>query len=277
MENNNVDLSVVNDFGDEWDKFDQSDVPFDELEHSFNKYFSLFPWDKIPENSVGFDMGCGSGRWAYFVTPLVGHLHCIDPAKPALDVAKKKLAEYDNCSFHNDTIDTALIDNNSMDFGYSLGVLHHIPDTEAGICKCVSKLKPGAPFLVYLYYALDNRPIWFKAIWRVSDLVRRVVSILPFKIKLMFSNSVALLVYFPLTKLSLLLEYLGVDVKNIPLSSYRHQSFYSLRTDSLDRFGTRLEKRFTKVEIEEMFQRCGLSDIKFRDGDPYWCAIGFKK
>ena len=44
------------------------------------------------------------------------------------------------------------IKDNSMDFGFSLGVLHHLPDPFEGIKSCVTKLKPGAPFLVYLYY-----------------------------------------------------------------------------------------------------------------------------
>jgi len=277
MDKCNVDLDVVDDFGKEWDEFNQNDVPYDELSNSFKKYFSLFPWDKLPTNSVGFDLGCGSGRWAYFVAQLVGHLHCIDPARSALDVAEYKLSRYNNCSFHNDTIDTVQLDDDSLDFGYTLGVLHHIPDTEAAIQNCVSKLKPGAPFLAYIYYAFDNRPYWFKVIWKCSDVVRRFVSRLPFKLKLLVSNVIALFVYYPLVKISLVLDYLGMDVSNIPLSSYRNQCFYSLRTDSLDRFGTKLEKRFTKDEIREMFQRCGLTDIAFRDGDPYWCVIGYKE
>ena len=36
-------------------------------------------------------------------------------------------------------------------------------------------IKPGAPFLLYLYYALDQRPAWFKAVWAASDVVRRGV------------------------------------------------------------------------------------------------------
>lgn len=27
---------------------------------------------------IGFDLGCGSGRWAFFVAPKVAKLHCID-------------------------------------------------------------------------------------------------------------------------------------------------------------------------------------------------------
>ena len=46
----------------------------------------------------------------------------------------------------------------TMDFGYSIGVLHHIPNTQLALNDCSRKLKSGAPFLVYIYYAFDNQP-----------------------------------------------------------------------------------------------------------------------
>jgi len=49
-----------------------------------------------------------------------------------------------------------------------------------------------------------------------------------------------------------------------------------MRTDALDRFGTRLEQRFTRDEIERMMQASGLEDIQFRDGPPFWVACGSK-
>ena len=50
-----------------------------------------------------------------------------------------------------------------------------------------------------------------------------------------------------------------------------------METDALDRFGTKLEKRFTKKEIKEMMHESGLSSIEFKDNEPYWIAIGYKK
>ena len=49
-----------------------------------------------------------------------------------------------------------------------------------------------------------------------------------------------------------------------------------MKTDFLDRFGTSLEFRFSEKEIIEMMQNYGLKDIKFYDGPPYWCALGYK-
>jgi len=169
------------------------------------------------------------------------------------------------------------MEDNSMDFGYSLGVLHHIPNTQKGINSCVAKLKPGAPFLLYLYYALENKPKWFRCVWQISNLIRKIISRLPYKIKYVISQLIAILIYYPLAKTSLLLEKFGYKANNMPLYSYRCRSLYGMRTDALDRFGTRLEHRFTAKQIKEMMEKAGLEKITFDDSIPYWKAIGYKK
>ena len=85
-----IDKDVIAGFGDEWTRFDQGDVSEDELNAIFMNYFSIFPWDSLPKEAVGFDLGCGTGRWAKFVAPKVGTLHCIDPSS-AIEVARKNL------------------------------------------------------------------------------------------------------------------------------------------------------------------------------------------
>ena len=66
-----------------------------------------------------------------------------------------------------------------------------------------------------------------------------------------------------------------MDVSNLPLSQYRNNSFYVMRNDALDRFGTRLEQRFSKAEIEAMMRRCGLDRITFSKTS-FWTAVGYK-
>ena len=174
----NKDQKTVEGFGDEWERFDQTGLSEREHKELFEKYFSIFPWSKLPNNPTGFDMGCGSGRWAKILAPRVGTLNCIDPSS-ALEVARKNLADLPNCEFHAKGVDDKPLSANSQDFGVSLGVLHHIPDTAKGISACVEMLKPGAPFLIYLYYDLDNRSFWFRSVWKVSNFIRYFVSKLP--------------------------------------------------------------------------------------------------
>ena len=273
----NVDERVVADFGKEWKTFNQEGLSGEVLHNAFNQYFHLFPFHKINAQSVGFDMGCGSGRWAKLMAPRVGTLNCIDPSPAALNQARANLEKQQNCTFECASVSGSTLANASQDFGYCLGVLHHIPDTLDGLKCCADKLRRGAPFLLYLYYRFDNKPLWFKAIWKASDIVRKGVSALPFPAKLLVSQCIALSVYWPLSRLSWLLEKLGVNVSNIPLSDYRNKPVYFLRTDALDRFGTKLEKRFTRSEMEQMMHDAGFENIRFSDRTPYWVAVGTKR
>ncbi len=272
----NADAETVEGFGDEWSRFDQSGVTPAELTELFDAYFAVFPWASLPADAVGFDAGCGSGRWARLAAARVGHLHCVDASDKALAVARRNLAWSPNVTFQHASIAEMPFADGSMDFGYSLGVLHHMPNTGAAVEACVRKLKPGAPLLLYLYYAFDNRPGWFRTIWKASDVTRRAVSRMPTPLRYAASQVLAASVYWPLARSARVLEKAGVDVDAMPLSAYRDRSFYVMRNDALDRFGTRLEQRFTRAGMKDLMEAAGLRDVRFHEGVPYWCAVGFK-
>ena len=272
----NVDKNVVAGFGDEWSRFDQSSLDDEELERLFDNYFDIFPWEALPDCAVGFDLGCGSGRWAKMVAPRVGTLNLIDPSPAALAVAKRNLADAKNAIFHVADAGCIPLEENSCDFGYSLGVLHHIPDTAAGLRECVKRLKPGAPFLLYLYYSFDNRPAWFRTVWHLSDIGRQAISRMPHSLRYGMSQLIAGTIYWPFARAAKVLEKTGMDVSHIPLSQYRETRFYTMRTDALDRFGTRLEKRFSKAEIETMMRDAGLEKITFSTTS-FWTAVGYRR
>ena len=78
-----------------------------------------------------------------------------------------------------------------------------------------------------------------------------------------------------ISKFLVLLE-LKKALKYIPLSYYHDKSFNIIRNDSLDRFGTPLEQRFSRNEIIEMMKSCGLEEIVVSEKEPYWHAIGKK-
>ena len=273
----NIDRETVKGFGEEWAAFDQSRLVGSEYQRLFVGYFGIFPFADLPSDAEGFDLGCGSGRWAAGVAPRVGRLHCIDPSERALAVARERLNNHANVDFHLASADSIPLADASQDFGYSLGVLHHVPDTAGALADCIRKLRPGAPFLLYLYYKLDDRPAWFRGLWRATDAARRLIASLPFGARKGVTTVIAATVYWPLARAAYLAEKAGLDVEAVPLSAYRYRSFYSMRTDSLDRFGTKLEQRFSRGEIETMMTKAGLTDIQFSEQPPYWVACGRKR
>ena len=274
MTKRNFDHHTVASFGDEWSRHRQSDLDQAELEEMFDHYFHIVPWERLPPDAAGFDMGTGTGRWARLVAPRLGTLDVIDASKEALEVARGNLAAHSNVRYHHATTDSVDLPPKSFDFGYSLGVLHHIPDTRSALADCVRLVRPGGVFLVYLYYRFDNRPGWFRAAWHLSDLARRGIHRLPPALKSLATDLLALTVYWPLSRFAALVEKLGLNPSVIPLSFYRDSSMASLRTDSRDRFGTPLEQRFTRAEIEQMMREAGLKDIRFSDRTPFWTAVG---
>ena len=278
MRNNthNVDPDTVVGFGQEWRRFDQNAMEPEEHALLFGEYFAIFPWDSLQPNPTGFDAGCGSGRWAAFVAPRVHTLYCIDASAVALGVARRKLAGEHNIVFHEASIAAMPIADASMDFGYSVGVLHHLPDPAAGLAACVRKLKAGAPMLIYVYYALENKPKWFRRLWRASDYLRGLISKMPFRVKTAIADLIAALIYWPLARSAHLAERFGFAPANWPLAAYRRRSYYTMRTDALDRFGTRLEHRMTRAETKAMMEAAGLRDIRFSGSTPFWCAVGHR-
>lgn len=272
----NLDRNTVDGFGLEWSAFDQSGLSEAERLFMFQKYFGIFPWTRLPTAAVGADIGCGSGRWASLVAPRVGELHCVEPSGKALSVAQGNLAGFKNVRFHQATVDAMPFPDASLDFAYSLGVLHHVPDTAAAIRSVAAKLKSGAPFLVYLYYAFDNRPAWYRLLWKASDWIRRVVARLPFRTRYALSQVVAVTVYWPLARAAHLLDRMGFLPGSWPLAYYKDNTFYTMRTDALDRFGTRLEHRFTKAEITAMLHAAGFAEVRFSEAMPFWCAVAIR-
>jgi ubiquinone/menaquinone biosynthesis C-methylase UbiE len=277
--NNNLDLKVARGFGREWSTFrqDPDHLSRAQREAIFDDYFGIFPWHLLPAGGgIGLDVGCGTGRWSVLVAPRVEHLHLLDPSAEALNIAKENLRDINNVSYHLNGVATIPLPPKSLDFAFSLGVLHHVPDTEAAIAAIAAKLKTNAPFLIYLYYALDNRPIWYRLLWRVTDLARFVVSRLPHPFRLVISQAVAALIYWPLARFARFVSRRGRSAGALPLSYYADKSFYVMRTDAYDRLCTRLERRFRRDQIERMLAQTGFKNVTFSSKQPFWCAVGIK-
>jgi len=269
MGNWNQDKRTVSGFGEQWTRFDQSALTETENQKLFQEYFSLIEWSA---DARVLDMGCGSGRWAKLVAPRCKELVAADASEEALAVARQNLANCGNVSLVHASPENLPDAAGRFDLIYSLGVLHHIPDTSKAIHDLAARLNTNGQLLLYLYYAFDNRPMWYRMLWRISDLMRRLIASLPFAVRSMVCDSIAATVYWPMARIAFIFNL----PRSWPLSVYRDRSFYTMRTDALDRFGTKLEKRFTQKQIEEMVADAGLTEIRFSPNEPYWVVCGRK-
>jgi len=272
----NLDQKTVESFGEEWTKFSSFDK--DEIERMGNEYFDLLAATSVNKDSYVLDVGCGTGRWSYYLSPKVKFVEAIDPSD-AVFSAVQLTSGKPNIRVTKAGVSSIPFDDATFDFIFSLGVLHHIPDTTGAIKRIFQKLKPGGYFLVYLYYNLDNRGKTYKIIFQLSNMIRKMISKMPKGLKHFLAELIAFIIYMPFVFLARFFKILFPKknfYKKIPLSYYHNKSLTIIRNDALDRFGTPLEKRFSRVEIENMLREAGFTNIVFSEGTPFWHCIAQK-
>ncbi len=270
----NLDQGVIDSFGHEWATFDYGETETSEaLDAQFMAYCAPIDLNQFnPKTSVAGDFGAGSGRWASRLIQYFSLVYALEPSDGASTVLKKKFSGEAKIMVLQETVGANSIPLASLDLAMSLGVLHHIPDTSLAIRDVSRRIKPGGVFLCYLYYSLENKPTFYKLIFKAVDGVRRVISVLPQRIKQLVTSAIAALIYWPLARFSKVLNKLGVNTSNIPLHHYADMPFVMLANDALDRFGTSLEQRFSKAEITDMLRAAGfdIATLKFSDSEPFW-------
>jgi len=254
-------LDIQFTFGQEWQAFDQI-IP--EHEQEFKEYFDLINL-KLMHNQRVCDLGCGSGRWSHFIAPHCRELILVD-FSDAIFVARRNLADNPNTLFFMADIAQLPFRADFADFIFCLGVLHHMPDNALMLVRKLSYFAPK--LLVYLYYALDNRPWYFRRIlWLTTVLRHQLARYQNPKGRQCLTTILTLCLYMPWVLLARLVAPLKLD-HYVPLSYYQHKTFARIRQDCYDRFFTRIEQRFSQKQILELQDT--YSRIQISPHVPYW-------
>ncbi len=277
----NLDQGVIDGFGHEWAAFDYAETETAAaLDAQFAAYCAPLDLSQFdPETSVAGDFGAGSGRWSSRLAPYFSRVYALEPSDGASQVLRDKFAGDSKIVVLQETVGVNSIPPASLDLAMSLGVLHHIPDTALAIKDVSRSIKPGGVFLCYLYYNLENKPVYYKLIFKGVNIVRRVISASPQKVRRLNATVIAAVIYWPLARLSKAFSKLGRNTSNLPLHHYVDMPFVMLANDALDRFGTSLEQRFSKAEITEMLCAADfdLTTLKFSEIEPFWTFTVNKK
>ena len=103
---------------------------------------------------IVLDVGCGSGRFTMAMAMMGARLaHGVDLGATSLETARRvaKEAGLPNVEFRVGDALALPYDDQSFDFVWCNGVLHHTEDIERGLRELYRVLKPGAQAFVYLY------------------------------------------------------------------------------------------------------------------------------
>ena len=211
----NIDQEVVKTFGEEWLKF--KNYSDEEIRTSGMMYFDILNDQIINKECYALDIGCGTGRWTKYLSNKIGFVEAIDPSN-AVFAADHLLNGTENVRITKASVETIPFDDETFDFAMSIGVLHHIPETQQAMKDCVKKVKKGGYFFCYLYYNHDSKNIFYKVLFELSNLVRKAVSSLPAGLKRFTCDLLAVVLYMPFVLLGKALHMVGLNTlaKNLP-------------------------------------------------------------
>lgn len=270
----NLDVKIVDSFGSEWKRFSRfSDSA---IEIAGAEYFDIVPEDILARVGHALDAGCGSGRWSRYLSTRVGFVESIDPSE-AVFSASELNRDRPNVRVTRASVDNVPFADGSFDLAICLGVVHHLPNPTLALRRVVQKVRPGGHVLAYAYYDLDQRGSLYRGLFLLADGMRRIISRLPAPIKGWVCDVLAFSIYLPLIALSRTVTLLSGRrdaAEQLPLTYYQNKSLQDIRTDALDRFGTAVERRFTRAEFVAMMKAAGLSDIVVSAHVPFWHAFG---
>jgi len=212
------------------------------------------------------DLGCGNGRWSYFLKDICREIILVD-FSDAIFVARKNLSQSSNCLFFMGDLKKLPFREDFTDFLFSLGVLHHLPapclDEVRNLRKFAQKL------LIFLYYALDNRPFYFKIMLNAVTFIRKMFSKIKISIlRKIITEAITYFVYLPSIGAGRFLDIFKKG-SSVPLYDfYKDRSVKRIKQDVYDRFFTSIEQRISRQEI--MALNDSFSEIVISDQLPYW-------
>jgi SAM-dependent methyltransferase len=244
-------------FGYEW-------THFGEWRHSgetnFNDYFEGLSLDSLNDRKV-LDAGCGMGRHARQIAQHAGYVVAVDFSR-AIDQAARNVADVPNVDCIQADLLALPVADGTFDFVYSLGVLHHLAQTEKALAQLVGKLKPGGRLRVYLYW---KRRGWQGALLSLVTAARRVTTRLPFGMLRVCCWMLSVVLYACVILPFRGLSALGVRIhQQWPLFVYSKYPFTILYNDQFDRFSAPLEKRYDAEEVRKLLDGAGLRDVQVR-------------
>lgn len=249
-------------FGEEWKTFNKI-LP--EHQKEFDQYFDVVDLSQLKGKRV-CDLGCGNGRWSYFLTDVAKEIILVD-FSDAIFVARRNLSHAGNTLFFMGDLRELPFRNDFADFLYCIGVLHHLPTPCLEEARSLATYAPE--ILVFLYYSLDNRPFYFRIILRAVTAVRTILCrIRNEKFRRLVSSLGTYGIYFPLVGVGSLLQPLGLS-RFVPLyEAYHGKGAERIRQDVYDRFFTRIEQRVSRKEISDL--KTTFRDVQISDHLPYW-------
>lgn len=242
--------SYAQSFGKEWNWFAETQLDRPAQQQTESRETFAAKTGFTPEDLNGktvLDVGCGMGRFAEVASSWGARVVGVD-LSVAAEAAQRNLGDRPDAALLQADVFELPLRPESFDFIYSIGVLHHTPDTHAAFAQLPRLLRPGGRIAIWLY---SNRR---KAAYFASDVYRHATTRMSEERLLRLCKAVAPLGRLYRTRGGKYLSAL------LPVSDHPEPEWRVL--DTFDWYAPKYQWKHEWSEVEGWFREAGLEDIR---------------
>jgi uncharacterized protein YbaR (Trm112 family)/ubiquinone/menaquinone biosynthesis C-methylase UbiE len=252
--------------------------------YQWRKFKQMFPhWEEVFRESIkpvtpeffrdktGLDGGCGFGRSLYYAASYGARMIGLDLSE-AIEAARDNTRHLPNVHLVQGDIFHPPVRRRTLDFVYSIGVLHHLPDPKAGFLSLTRLLKPGAPMFIWVYLRGRGRQI------AAFTAMRAVSTRLPLRLLNVLCLALASVQWVGWIWPYRLLRRLPLTRRladRMPFTFYSRYPFRTLHTDWFDGLSVPLVHYYKPEAIAEWYREGRLQGVRIDGPDWNGRALGY--
>ena len=265
MKNLNNDKTVKN-FGDQFTYHNKIDDYWGSVD-MLKDIIHPFDLNDI-KDKITCEVGSGSGRILKNLSKFSPKkIYAIEPSE-AINIARENNKDSKTEIIYKNILGQDIEFKNEIDFIFSLGVIHHIPQ-DLEVCKKIyQSLKNNGKFIIWLYGKEGN-----KLYLLIFNNFRKITKFLPDKLL----NLISLILNFFLTIYIFLCKFINLPLNKYMINVLSKCSFEKRKYIIFDQLNPSYSKYYTKKEVFELLDKSGFKKIEIYNRHGYsWTAIAEK-
>jgi len=257
---------TIEDFGEQWVRYRDNEGYYGSLELFLDILSPFLEPDELKGCKVA-EIGSGTGRIVNMLLEAgAKHVIGVEPSD-AFDVLCRNIRQPEKVTCLKITGDQ-LHAYGDLDYIFSIGVLHHIPDPNPVVQAAFKALRPGGQFLIWLYGKEGNR-LYLTFIQALKVLTTR----LPHFMLAAFVE----MVYWPLAVYIKFCRKFPLPMRGYILSVFERMSPRKRRLIIYDQLNPSYAKYYTRCEAEKLLKDEEFVNVQVHHRHRYsWTVIGTK-
>ncbi len=227
-------------FGRQWNRYD---VARDEEDEAvFTVKTGVHPRELA--GKLVLDAGCGGGRYAYLLGRFGAQVVGVD-LSTAVEKARTLCADMPNVTILQGDLTELPLAENTFDFAFSIGVMHHGPQPRKAFDEVAKRVKPDGQLAVWLY----RKNILPQEV--LNSSLRAITTRLPARVLEPISVAMGAIGSIPLANKTL----------NKVFNFSNHPDWTLRVCDNFDWYAPKYQSHHTLNELKQWFTEAGYDDL----------------